>query len=75
MRKMQLKLDELSVESFATATATRGTGTVEAHQVSGRPACFPTRACPTEYVSCEADRTDPASCQYGCGCTEGINRC
>lgn len=69
MRKINLKLDALSVESFQTARVSSGTGTVEGHQLSGRPACFPSRDCPTEYVSCEADATYPASCQYGCGCT------
>lgn len=72
MRKINLKLDALAVESFQTAAAPAGTGTVEGHEVSGRPACFPI---PTEYISCEADRTDPASCQYGCGCTGGTIVC
>lgn len=58
MRKINLKLDALSVESFQTATAEVGTGTVEAHQVSGRPACFPTRNCPTAYISCEGGCTN-----------------
>jgi hypothetical protein len=75
MRKINLKLDALSVESFATADATAGTGTVEGHQLSGRPGCFPSRQCPTEYISCEADATYPASCQYGCGCTGGTIVC
>jgi hypothetical protein len=63
MRKINLKLDALAVESFLTAAAPVGTGTVEAHQVSGKPACFPTRYCPTEYISCEG------------GCTGGTIIC
>ena len=71
MRKIGLKLDTLSVESFETAPARVGTGTVQGHQASTRPGCI----FPTEYVSCQVDHTDPASCDYGCGCTEGANLC
>jgi hypothetical protein len=74
MRKIGLKLDSLSVESFETAPASVGAGTVQGHQVSTRPLCVPTALCPTDY-SCAVDRTDPASCQYGCDCTHIDSPC
>lgn len=43
MRKISLKLETLSVETFATAPAPARTGTVQGHQLSGGPACLPTR--------------------------------
>ncbi len=74
MRKINLKLDALAVESFQTDEAPVGTGTVEGQQVSGRPACNP-GSYPTEDGSCPLERTEPASCQYGCGCTDAVIIC
>ena len=57
MRKIRLKLDTLTVDSFPTAAAPAGTGTVEGHQISIRLGCA-TRDCPTAYISCEGGCTN-----------------
>ena len=50
MRKLKLRMDALSVESFATSAppAAHGGGTVHAHGASGVP-CDLSRSCPTNY--------------------------
>jgi hypothetical protein len=54
MKKIQLKLDTLQVESFPTAKAPEEKGTVDAHQIV------------TRFNNC----TDTTCPPYNCFCTE-----
>ncbi len=74
MQKIRLELEKLAVESFELAPASAAAGTVQGHQASIRLQCVPTAICPTDF-SCAVDRTDPASCQYGCDCTHIDSPC
>lgn len=62
MKKIQLKLDDLRVESFTTAAEPLGRGTVAAHQISPP---LPTVAF-TDQLECTLDTvclSDAAPCQ------------
>jgi len=85
MRKIKLSLDSLSVESFTTASAVRGEGTVLAHAKATNNGCgSEVDACPsargcTQFGDCLTqlcDTYDPAvcpsavdACPTGRGCT------
>ncbi|HEX6040118.1 pinensin family lanthipeptide [Longimicrobium sp.] len=73
MRKIQLNLDTLAVESFETNAVPAARGTVEGRQdeavVFAITDLCQTLRCPTQYYSCAVQQSAPASCQYGCDCT------
>lgn len=69
MRKISLKLDTLSVDSFQTGPAPVGAGTVDGHQLSNRLPCQPSTTCFTEYYSCAVQNSYYESCQINCDCT------
>lgn len=74
MRKISLKLDSLTIESFATATAASSVGTVQGHDDEAVAA---TRICSlacTMY-SCPVQNTEYASCQAVCDCTSAGSPC
>jgi hypothetical protein len=62
MRKLTLDVDRLSVESFATAAATRKTGTVRGHgdDCTWVDSCF----CHTAYAVCGTGPQTIYSCTY-----------
>jgi len=69
MRKLTLKLDELAVDSFDTAGANSGRGTVQGNDTvqtewcTGYPDCISKPQCHTPHDTC-----------YGsCGCTNGCD--
>ncbi|HYR11744.1 MAG TPA: hypothetical protein VEQ60_28430 [Longimicrobium sp.] len=57
MKKVQLKLDTLQVESFQTAERVREQGTVDAHQIV------------TRFNNCTNTTCPP----YNCFCTENLS--
>ena len=78
MKKLQLDLDQLAVESFQTAAPARADGTVRAHGVSEVltecPGCT-LRICPTG-ESCDAAESCIDSCGDSCNCpTFGGDTC
>lgn len=82
MRKIQLKLDTLAVESFQTDAVPALRGTVQGNQddavvfaISNRPICQTYKCVQTEWYSCAAEYSYPASCQYGCDCTVAGSPC
>lgn len=84
MRKIQLKLDALAVESFHTDSVSAARGTVQGNQeddaavlaitVDG-PYCQTYKCVRTEWYSCAVEYSEPASCQYGCDCTQAGSPC
>lgn len=83
MRKIQLKLDTLAVESFQIDTVPATRGTVEAKQDDAAllaitdigPFCQTYKCVRTEWYSCAVEFSLPASCQYGCDCTQAGSPC
>jgi len=66
MRKIDLKVDSLAVESFQTVVVTpAAAGTVGAHEVTAN--------CPV--YSDAVRNTAYASCQVICDCTQRFNAC
>jgi hypothetical protein len=81
MRKLTLELESLEVESFETADAAGGRGTVAGHQLTTRT-CFtwcPDFTCPecaypdTDQWTCAGtcNNTCPDTCWETCGCGSG----
>jgi hypothetical protein len=76
MHKLALELDQLVVESFATAPAARPAGTVRGHGVSETPtecltACGSCTICPvciSEAGSCVPAESCANTCGDTCGC-------
>ena len=56
----KLRLEEVSIESFTTASAEVGRGTVQGQEATNRPTC----AGPTCYETCEGVH----SCDYSYNC-------
>lgn len=82
MRKIQLKLDALAVESFQTDAVPASRGTVEGNQddavpfaISDRLICQTYKCVYTEWYSCAVENSLAASCQYGCDCTVAGSPC
>lgn len=71
MRKIRLQLDALAVESFQTADAETGAGTVHGHQeVSQWEKCLATGG-----GSCPRRMSEDWSCVYWCECTDAYYAC
>lgn len=65
MRKLQLDLDQLSVDSFDTVAPVEKKGTVFGEQCTCQTACT-CPGCPTcDHTYCDQD-TCPATCPYSC---------
>ena len=66
MRKLTLKLDDLSVESFDTGSEHRRSGTVRGHDTVETEWC-------TGYPECISKKcqTPNDTCFGSCGCTQG----
>jgi hypothetical protein len=62
MKKLQLRLETLEVESFRTAEAGRGTGTVHGHKPGCT--CYDSCLCPTAYYHCGTGPQTIHSCDY-----------
>jgi hypothetical protein len=60
MKKVQLKLDSLQVESFETAKPSDERGTVDGHQIGTRIGGCTATTCPPNYCFCTED--------YSCRC-------
>lgn len=76
MRKIRLKLDALSVESFQTAEAPTGTGTVRARQEGDElQAATDFLECPRTGGTCPRRLSEYASCVVYCECTDARVRC
>ncbi|HEX6040117.1 hypothetical protein [Longimicrobium sp.] len=83
MRKIQLKLESLAAESFQTDAVPATRGTVEGRQDDAallavsrvNPLCQTYKCVYTEWYSCAVENTLPASCQYGCDCTQAGSPC
>jgi hypothetical protein len=76
MRKVQLKLDALAVESFQTDAVPAIRGTVQGNQedaallaITDLVMCQTYKCVRTEWYSCAVEYSYAASCQYGCDCT------
>jgi len=69
MKKLQLDLHQLAVESFPTATAERAAGTVRAHDATEFLTCAgcTARLCPTD-GSCDLAESCIDSCGDSCNC-------
>jgi hypothetical protein len=67
MRKLTLKLEDLSVDSFDTTTTQKAKGTVFGEQCTCYTNCT-CPGCPTCYESCNGTCGDtcPATCAYTC---------
>lgn len=62
-KKLKLDLDSLEVQSFATADAPEGRGTVRGH--GGQPCTYwGSCACATGYWDCTTSRETQQSCDY-----------
>ena len=61
MKKLQLDVETLRVESFATQPPVRGTGTVRGHETAAW-------YCQTQEFGCYSGTCPPATadCSYGC---------
>lgn len=66
MAKLHLNLDQLKVESFETATARAGLGTVRANEGTQPIQCGPDSNLASCGGSCELTSCEDDSC-YGCG--------
>jgi hypothetical protein len=71
MRKIQLRLDSLSVESFEIAAEGDGRGTVQAFITTVNDFCTSAG----DQQTCARRRTDYASCQVVCECTIAGQKC
>ncbi|HST62853.1 MAG TPA: hypothetical protein VLK84_29370 [Longimicrobium sp.] len=71
MRKIQLNIDSLAVESFATDEPASGQGTVRAYVTTVGDFC--TSA--DDALTCARRRTDYASCNVQCECTIQGQKC
>jgi hypothetical protein len=74
MRKIRLKLDALAVESFETAGAPEGAGTVQGYQLSRPGGTYEMRCAPSD-GSCARALTEIDSCFAVCGCTDFYEAC
>ena len=65
MKKLRLDLEDLAVQTFATAPAARQKGTVNGRaEADATPRCPPTYTCPTDYDCPEPDTW--TYCPPGC---------
>ncbi|HEU0053465.1 MAG TPA: hypothetical protein VFQ39_09825 [Longimicrobium sp.] len=70
MRKIQLAVESLNVESFATDARETRSGTVQAH-ITENDFCLSAN----DAATCARRRTDQASCEVYCECTDRRVRC
>ena len=68
--KLRLKIEELQVETFATARATGARGTVRGHEATQPPNCFSGEWSCIPEASC--GETCPLSCNPSCLATVGV---
>jgi len=66
MKKLQLDLTALRVESFMTDAPARGAGTVRAHQETNRGSCFSDSCFPTDFCNTATCASMNASCAGTC---------
>jgi hypothetical protein len=69
MRKLQLDLDQLTVESFATSDNAEQKGTVVGEQQCTCQTQCTCPGCPTCDATCNRGNTCAASCAYTCAYT------
>lgn len=68
MKKLELRLDELSVESFDTAAGSRNDGTVVAHDGDTEGTCLGPGTCNVSCnVSCNPSCNGGDTCNETCG--------
>lgn len=78
MKKLTLQLDQLAVESFATAATPAPRGTVQAHATQIDPTCGPENTCgpyTCRELYCVKDTYDPEFCGGSAGCPPGSLGC
>jgi len=69
-KKLEMDIDRLNVQSFATEAPPPPRGTVHGAEVSAPDPCLPDTA-----FTCARRQTLYASCVANCECTNGLRAC